>query len=238
LEFNVSEKIPLLNINGKEVMRGYIDKITGKWIYNLTINIEDTFVNLKFIGCTKGWKGYTDLSGWGVILPKAYVDGYISFDHVDYLSVDGIGYHDHNWEITVFTGLNFGWLWGKLNTESFILTWSNILTTWYKWQPLLVINLHNDGYYGVKSEELEFIIKKIKIVDWFLIPTEFYINVKTNEIEIHLNISVIDTHYVSVLGIINYWRYHTQCKGSIRINSIEEIINSIDFAEFIRFRFY
>ena len=46
---------------------------------------------------------------------------------------------------------------------------------------------------------------------------------------------VEDIHYVLVMGLIDYWRYHTFCMGIIKVgNNIEEI-NDMYMSELVRF---
>ena len=95
--FYASNYVPLVRLDGKQVMKGYIDEDTGDWIYDLSYEIAGTSIELCFVGCTKGWKGSTPGGEWGVILPRAEVKGKIMLNNKDIYYVNGVGYHDHNW---------------------------------------------------------------------------------------------------------------------------------------------
>jgi len=112
-DFYASKDVPLIKLKGKQVMECHINETTGDWEYDLSLELDKSSVELRFVGCTKGWKGSTPGGKWAVILPRADVSGTIKLKNEE-INVSGIGYHDHNWEITVFTGINFGWFWGKV----------------------------------------------------------------------------------------------------------------------------
>ncbi len=106
-DFFISTKTPLFIVDGKQVMKGYIHEMTGEWIYNVSLDMDSTWVDLHFIGQAKGWKGETIPGGWAAILPKAYVKGKIKVNDIE-TNVTGNGYHDHNWDIRLQTLLYFG----------------------------------------------------------------------------------------------------------------------------------
>ena len=87
-------------------------------------------------------------------------------------------------------------------------------------------------------EDLTFSITEIAFKDGMLIPYGFALTGRTDNITVDMDISVIDSDYTTVLGIINYWRYHVHSKGTITFNDHTEQIDDNDIAEFIRFRFY
>lgn len=71
-DLEASKQIPNVKLSGKEVIKGIIDKKTGDLIYDVSFEILDTSVNLRFKSCTKGWKGTNPGGdGWVVILPRA-----------------------------------------------------------------------------------------------------------------------------------------------------------------------
>jgi hypothetical protein len=230
-----SKEIPLVELNGRKIMEGYIDNSTGKWIYNLNIQLNKASAKLIFTGCTKGWKGVTPGGKWAVILPRANVKGIITYNN-NTVNVEGIGYHDHNWDVTLFTGINFGWHWGKMNSESYTITWAKILTTRFWGQPLLVINEKDGDYINIESENINLQITEYTINQGMLVPNEFIIEANERNVSIHIDMEVIDIHHVRWVGIINYWRYHMQCSGYITIGDVIEPIDQIEITEFIRFR--
>jgi hypothetical protein len=218
-------------------MIGVFEPELEKMYYHITYTIENTSMDLYYQSLTKGWKGKTTAGDWAVMLPRATVFGTLVIDNTA-IKVRGVGYHDHNWNVTISTGLNFGWVWGKTDTNTYTITWADILTTWFKGDPLLVVNKEHDGYYSVPMENLTFSITDIAFKDGMLIPNGFSLAGKTNNITINMEISVIDTDYTTVLGVINYWRYHVHSKGTVTFNNDTETIDDYDIAEFIRFRFY
>jgi len=234
-DFYASKDVPLIKLKGKQVMECHINETTGDWEYDLSLELDKSSVELRFVGCTKGWKGSTPGGKWAVILPRADVSGTIKLKNEE-INVSGIGYHDHNWEITVFTGINFGWFWGKVNSNSYTMTWSKIMTTRFWGQPLLVINKKNDDYMNIEPEYIQFIVKDIHIEKGMLVPYSYVLKVQKEDISLHVDMEVVDTHHERWVGIINYWRYHIKCTGSITIDSQTEIIDDIQIAEYIRFR--
>ncbi|MCK5112461.1 MAG: hypothetical protein KAQ84_02850 [Thermoplasmatales archaeon] len=234
-DFYASKDVPLIKLKGKQVMECHINETTGDWVYDLSLKLDKSSVELRFIGCTKGWKGSTPGGKWAVILPRADVSGTIKLKNEE-INVSGVGYHDHNWEITVFTGINFGWFWGKVNSNNYTMTWSKIMTTRFWGQPLLVINKKNDDYMNIESEDIQFIVKDIHIEKGMLVPYSFVLKVQKEDFSLNVDMEVVDTHHERWVGIINYWRYHIKCTGSITIDSQTEIIDDIQIAEYIRFR--
>lgn len=234
-DFYASKDVPLIKLKGKQVMECHINETTGDWVYDLSLELDKSSVELRFIGCTKGWKGSTPGGKWAVILPRANVSGTIKLKNEE-INVSGIGYHDHNWEITVFTGINFGWFWGKVNSNNYTMTWSKIMTTRFWGQPLLVINKKNDEYMNIEPEYIQFIVKDIHIEKGMLVPYSFVLKVQKEDVSLHVDMEVIDTHHERWVGIINYWRYHIRCTGSITVNSQTESIDEVQLAEYIRFR--
>ena len=234
-DFYASEDFPLIILDGKQVMEGYIDETTGEWIYDVTLQLDRSSVDLHFVGCSKGWKGSTPGGKWAVILPRANVSGTLTTNTTN-INVSGIGYHDHNWEITAFTGVNFGWFWGKVNSDHYTLTWAKIMTTRFWGQPLLVVNKGKIDFINILPEDIQLDINDIRLENGMLVPFQFNLNVQTGDIAINIIMDVIDTHHVRWVGVINYWRYHLRCRGSITIGSHTEQINEIQLAEFIRFR--
>ncbi len=233
----LSKDMPLIMIDGKQFMMGYIDTITGNWIYNISFETGDTLLDLHFIGCTEGWKGTTPAGWWGVILPRAEVNGKITVGNRE-IELEGVGYHDHNWDVTLSVALNFGWIWGKINSNNYTMTWSNILTTWFLANPLIVVNEKNNGYVNVEPENINITVEDIRFKDGMLIPYAFSIDAHNENVSLDVDIKVLETHYVSIMGMINYWRYHVNCTGLITVGSKTEVIDEKNVVEFVRFRFY
>jgi len=237
-DFYASTSVPWVLINQKEVMRGYIDRDTGNWTYDISFEMGDISADLHFVGCTKGYKGVTPGGEWAVILPRADVTGEL-FVEGEEIKVRGVGYHDHNWEVTAEAALNFGWYWGKINTDTYTIVWADILTTWYWNQPLLVINKNNDGYQNIEQDDIHFTVGDLRLTNWMIVPHSFSIVVHTENFSLDVEMQTLGIHYTPILGsIMNYWRYHMKCTGFIIVGSRTELIDDVVIAEFLRFRPY
>jgi len=234
---HLSTKKPFITINDNIVLRTQNHSKEEPWLYQLKYTQGNYSFNLTFHGTTTGWKGTTAAGGWTVALPKAFIQGNLTINDVNQ-KVTGIGYHDHNWNVSVSTGLNFGWLWGKTVTKNYTFTWANIFKTWYQKNPLLVINKEHDGFINIPPELIDFSITKIEFKNAMIIPYGFHITAKTQEYDIFLSIEILDTDHSSILGLINYWRYHIHTTGTIRISDTLNNIDNYDIAEFMRFRPY
>lgn len=232
----VSHEMPLIKIAGKNVMKGYIDESTGKWIYDITLEFKDTSANLNFIGCTKGWKEqHHGGDWWGVALPRAEVKGKIKVNGKE-IEVYGTGYHDHNWEVKIFAIMNFGWYWGKINSKNYTVTWGNIMKSISSSKLLIIINKKYGGYINIKPENIRFTAKDFQPEKGKQIPSSFSIDATDENISLHIDMKSLGIHHFKIMGIMNYWRYHVRCTGFITVDSKREDIDEIHIAEFLRFK--
>ena len=119
---------------------------------------------------------------------------------------------------------------------SYSITWADILKTWYLDQPLLVINEKNGDYQSIKSEHIKINAGDYRFTKWLLVPHSFDIIIQTDNVLVNIHMEALNTHYNSIIYIINYWRYHMKCTGYITVGSKTEIIDDIAITEFIRFR--
>ena len=234
-EFSISTTAPLIQLDGDTVLHGYIHPVTHEWIYDLSLTTGNTNTHLQFVSCTKGWKGSTPAGEWAVILPYATVTGTISISNQD-IAVNGTGYHDHNWNASLLTGVNFGWYWGKFNSKSYTFVWSNILTMRFLNQPLLVINEHNGDYFNIEPEQVQFTWGDLRFTNGLLLPYCIMISAHNENISLFVKMDTFELHYQRFIGFVHYWRYHVTCVGSLTIDSKRETINENAIAEFIRFR--
>ncbi len=225
---------PEIMVNDNKILEGKIDHITGKLIYTLNLEINDLSINLQFLETAKGWKGTTPFGNWAVILPKADVNGFIFFNQ-EKIDVHGIGYHDHNWDITPSKALNYGWLWGKINLDNYSIVWSSITRTRITNEPLMVI-ANGDEYINIHPDDIQFFVNNYDLNNWALIPNIITIKVKTERVNLEVLMQVIDTHYTRK-GILQYWRFHIKCIGFIKIDSETEEFNTIQIAEILRTRY-
>ena len=203
-------------------------------IFYKTINAS---ISLEYKGLTNGWKGITPAGNWAVILPKASVEGYIEFKGMRH-HLTGIGYHDHNWNVTITAGMNFGWIWGKTNSPNYTITWADILPVWYQENPILILNKENNGYTNIPYSNIHTAIKGLSLKNGYIIPWRFCVTAEYKDISLNMFIDTLSVDYRTIFGLINYWRYHIHCTGSLTINGVTENIDDYNIAEFIRFRFY
>jgi len=231
-DFYASSDIPLIKLEGKPVMSGYTRH--GQWFYDLSLEMADTAAELQFVGDAKGWKGKAPVGGWAVILPKAEVSGTLTINGVK-KEVTGVGYHDHNWELTAQAGANFGWYWGKIHANILTATWSSIMKTRAGYDPILVINVGQYEYINIRPEHVQFLVKEYTVKNLRFIPREISLIANTKEVSVEITMTALDVHHIQI-GPIKYWRYHMQCTGSIRVDSHVEKVDTIQIAECIRFR--
>jgi hypothetical protein len=231
-EVQASEEFPFIVVSQKEIMkldRDYYNS-TGKWLYTISVEIDNKEARLLFEGTTKGYKGRV-LDGWyGPVLPKAIVNGTLTLDGKS-IEVNGLGYHEHGWGIS---SLAWGWYWGKIVSDSFSLTWARMMHTPWREQIAAVLSIDKNGYININPENV-----KIKVCEYTfkrrIIPTEFIINISDYEKGIFVNatLKVINIHHIS--RVIHYWKYHIKVNGQITYHFTEKIVDQIQIMEIVRF---
>jgi len=94
-------------------------------------------VHLKFENMLPGWAhgdgqymfgSYADphYFGWCVAQPRAKVTGTLKYDGKEY-SVEGEGYHDHNWgDFNFYTNLS-RWVWGRITTDELTADFADVV---------------------------------------------------------------------------------------------------------------
>lgn len=236
-DFETSKEMPYVKISRKDIIKGSIDKNTGNLVYNLSFHFKDTSADLKFISSTKGWQGKNPGGdGWAVILPRAQVTGTIKVDDKE-ISVKGIGYHDHNWDVRYSaTKNNHGWFWGKIFSNSFTVTWATIYKNKNIGQPLLVINENDKGYINFKPEEINFIGDKLDVQNKKMIPHHFVLEADNGKANVKFSMDAKEFHHDTVMIRYHYWRYHMMCNGTITVGNKTERVQDIQIAEFLRFK--
>ena len=235
-QISASTTEPLVRLNGKEVMRGYIDENNGDWTYLLNLETDDVSIDFTFVGKTKGWKGLTPGIGWwGVVLPRAEVTGILTLNDIE-IDVSGTGYHDHNWDVTASAGVNFGWYWGKINSPTYTITWADIKITRFSENPFIVINKKDGEYINIPTNSIKLIPTDLRLNNGKIIPTLFRLIIDYENIHLSIDMEDLGTHHFRRFGFINYWRYHLHCSGYITIDGQQEIIDENNMAELLRFR--
>lgn len=235
-DVQISKDKPFIKIGGKTVLQGVLDEKTGNLVYDISVAFDGLTADLRFVGTTKGWKGKHEADDWwAVALPRASVNGTIIFDNQT-INVSGSGYHDHNWNVKIFALTNIGWYWGKIYSDRTAITWAKILRTTVKTQPLLVINSIHNGYINVFPAQFHIKETDFSEENGKIIPHAFTIDAQTPIITLHVMMKTIDIHHVKIFPLMDYWRYHVKCNGSITVNSNTESINDLYIAEFLKFR--
>ena len=242
--FFVSEEKPLIQIENKTVM--YIEKINNNdeeyWTYHINYMLNDVGINLTFTGNTEGWKYESLHEGWTVALPQSLVNGKMFIEN-ELITVNGTGYHDHNWDFKLTTpARGWAWYWGKIRSENFCFSWANIKKTGILEQTFLdkigVLNTINGSYDVIDVENISITAKKFIIDDFRLIPTEFHINAEQNDLLIDVNMKTISIHRTdpSVLTM-HYWRYFVNISGIIKkddiIDELHDVSHIIEYMRFV-----
>lgn len=223
---------PRIILDNKEVLSATMNN--DQFEYQLNLDFDSIHTEFTFTGCTPGWKGELPMSKWIVALPRAEVTGFIQVDQ-NTLQFTGVGYHDHNAEITAEVGLFFGWYWGKIHEQGVTITWSDIMPTSFDHHPLLVINTADDKVINVPEDNIKVSTEDLWFENGFLIPHKYTITAKTNDIDLHAFMRVEDIHHVKV-GPIKYWRFHVHITGTLTIENSAIDIEEEEITEFIRFR--
>ena len=172
----ISTEIPSIHLHDKPIIifdkETYDD--TGEWCYHVNFGIDDLYVDLKFIGITEGWKIETPLESWAVALPKAKVLGSIRIKEKT-IEAHGFGYHDHNWNYSMLTLLNYGkgWYWGKIRSETFTITWADIIKSSKKEEVLAVLNQDEKRFLNIDPSTISFSPQNIISSHRKKVPTKF-----------------------------------------------------------------
>jgi predicted secreted hydrolase len=240
-DFKTSKDFPMVTLLGNSVLKFDQKRYQEKkeWAYDLTLSIDDYEVDLRFIGSTKGWKFETQGESWTVALPKASATGKIIMND-DEIKVQGTGYHDHNWNYTIWTPLNYGkaWLWGKIISKNFNVSWANIIKKGSKREFIAVVNQDNKGYYPINSEKIFFKPNNFIRSHRQKIPTSFTLKINDSSHDTPINIDVqmdaYDTHYSKAL-FFPYWRHHVKSTGIISVGSHKETVNRTQIMEYLKF---
>lgn len=239
--FQTSKDIPLAKIFNSKILEFDQEryKKTGEWTYKVTLKMGINAVDLTYIGTIKGWKIETDAESWTVALPKAKVTGYILVNGKK-INVEGVGYHDHNWNYTLLTAINYGkaWYWGKVKSDNYNLVWANIVKSSSNSMKVGIVNQGNNKYYNINPECIKFKSDKIERVQGKKTPTMFTVKIDdvVNNIPINVNIKMeaYEIQYDRVL-IAPYWRYHVKTSGEISVDNKKEKVDNIEIMEFLRF---
>jgi hypothetical protein len=105
----------------------------GLPVYQIDVKEKELGCHLRYTAEVNGWKPGTGLSyfgklgffGWVIPFARASVEGTIT-DGDTTIQVKGIGYHDHNWLNFPFQRIIKYWMWGRIYTENFTVSYAYI----------------------------------------------------------------------------------------------------------------
>lgn len=209
------------------------------WVYNVNLDLDSCQVNLDFIGTTRGWTFDTGAESWAVALPKACVTGEISCNG-ETINVEGVGYHDHNWNYTILTVMNYGvgWYWGKIASKSFNVVWAKIEKSSKREEIYAVVNKDNNSFYVIDPNKITVVFDKFVRNHLRKTPTAITVQiddiVNDTPITVDVSMNAFGLHYNSVI-IAPYWRYHVRSEGTISIGSHKETVNRTQIMELLKF---
>ncbi|MFW9849696.1 MAG: lipocalin-like domain-containing protein [Candidatus Thorarchaeota archaeon] len=130
-ELNASSEVAAVTI-GKNYLKVDYDK--GELpVYEIFLDEEDLGFHLTYTATVKGWKpgdGYAYFQdkgrfAWVIPFPRARVEGSIR-DGDTTKEVTGVGYHDHNWLTFPFSRMIEYWMWGRIYSENFTVSYAYI----------------------------------------------------------------------------------------------------------------
>lgn len=242
-QYEISGEIPEIKHNNEKLMEFDYDeyKSSGNWNYTITLEIEKIKVDLKFIGKSTPFKYETDVEGWTVAQPKAEVKGIITINGEE-LNIDGTGYHDHNWNFSVETGIKVkGWYWGKISNQNYSLTWSKIQTTRFAddmiSEKIGILSIINKDYIKIDSKNITFEEYDYEYHDGRFIPTKFKLYAIQENLEIDVNFKAVSIQRIGLkIMPLHYWRYFISNTGYIKLGeNIDYFENDIQIMECMKF---
>lgn len=130
-QFFASRETPHVTIGNNTMKAEFPDDNLP--IYEIYLEDEDLMFQLTYKAQVKGWKpgtGYSHFAdlghfAWVVPFPRASVMGNIR-DGTKMMSVSGVGYHDHNWLNFSFQSIIEYWMWGRVYSENFTVSYAFI----------------------------------------------------------------------------------------------------------------
>jgi len=227
----LSEKEPLIVINNKQIVKGYINKDTKQWKYILSMGNEYQGADLKLIKIMKAWKRKTFLGNW-LVIPKFKVKGKI-FLNGNEIKVSGEGYHDHNIYPIYSPFVNKGYHFGKISIDSIKIIWVHVVKNKTNEEYIVILNKEK-GYIQIDPKEFEFKIEKKTTDHGKIIPIICSLKIKNDILNLDVKIESIKFHHNS-LPTINYWRHHVRNIGKFQMNTISKKIDNYEIAEYMRF---
>lgn len=209
---------PLVKIEEKEVMAGYLDD-DGRINYNVSFENNGVGIHLHFYNRTQGWQGKMG-DGWWLAIPDLEILGTLTLQGEN-IPVTGRGYHDHNIFHPRSPLRERGYSDGKFHGDNLSFVWGKIFHTQHDTDTLAILS--TEGYY-ISIPQPQLLINETSYVfdHGHRIPTEISISFRSeteDEIEGSLVMTSKDFHHIR-LPFLFYWRYHAQVQGTISMNGV------------------
>ena len=241
-KFQTSSVFPLVKLSNKTIIEFDQERFNdkGEWVYYISLNLDEHGANLTFIGTSKGFKYETNAESWTVALPKASVTGDITVNGKK-MKVNGIGYHDHNWNYSLCTLLNYGrgWYWGKIMSKTLTVSWAEVIKSSSRAELLAVVNQDNNGFFPTDVKNIHFEPDKFVYNHRKKMPTSFTFKiddvVNSIPIKVDVKMEAQEVHYRKLLRMVSYWRYHVKANGYISMGSHKEAVNRTQIMEYLKF---
>ena len=107
----------------------------GLPVFHLHLDEDGVRFDLDFHAEVPAWQpgmgltnyGPRDYFAWVVGAPRARVSGTIAYEGTQH-TVNGIGYHDHNWGVGNMGRIVDHWYWGRVYAEDYTLVYANVFT--------------------------------------------------------------------------------------------------------------
>jgi predicted secreted hydrolase len=234
-----TNEYPSVQINDHSIlefdMKQYQER--GEWIYHISLAIDDCNADLYFHSITQGFKIETEKESWTVAVPKAKITGTIKYGDKK-LSVNGIGYHDHNWNYTIMSAITYGkgWYWGKIKSDTFTIIWANVLKRSGFEDLLAIVCPDHNGFYNISPDLMKFEVKKYTTYHRRKIPSIIHLSFQQTIDSTPINVDVVmevnHVHFTKVF-FASYWRYHVNITGFISVDNKTEQLNIKQIMEYL-----
>ena len=154
------------------------------------------------------------------------------------IKVKGIGYHDHNWNYSLLTVMNYGigWYWGKIRSEKFNIVWAKIVKSSNRYELIAVVNIDNNSFYNINPKNIVFKVDDFTGRYRKKIPTSISIEINDENIKADVKMKADKIHFGKAL-VAPYWRYHMKTDGFIYVNGEKENVEGICITEYLKFSF-
>ncbi len=225
--FFISDEFPYIIADGKEILRGYLDK-EGNICYNISYSYKGYGISLFLKNTTKGWK--TEGEKFWLALPNMEARGKILIDGKE-KEVEGKGYHDHNIFFFSSPFMNRGYIDGKVMVQNLSIVWAKLLNNVFSSEEFVIVS---EESYRLLSENVSIIGKNYTLEHGKFIPMTFLINAESKDVKISLTFRAKSIQFIR-LPFIHYWRYHVIVRGLVKTENGERHIESFDIMEYMLF---